>query len=483
MDPFRPVSYAFPPVAETITTSPEPFSAQLFSEYTVTPGSLFDLTLEKFYSDEKLTKDPETEERLIRTIWFHLFQLRNSKYSTHDFYREILDRFKTNTLTAEDKQFFTNQEQGWIPSAKSLGRFLHLISVPPTAKYADVRWNVHYLFDTVSGGEWDLLPDGARRRKVIYLYENPRYLKNTDPYVEPVDTSLPKRRNHDKHDAYVLLVPRSGALFDTDGVFDCLVVLLALEKVEVTFYEYIEADGGRNQSQSVGKVFGNPVYYDLEKHEFYIENQTSAVFVSEQPHKVPRGEMERYGGTYSERLKIFGKPSQSNQKVQRMYSEYYWSLLETLHRKRYPLEEALQMGTEFREFNVAPEIGMAWTERMEYPECKYPYDMYLLHFDTLENNPDLRWLHFLLRYQQKWRAMQEAKHNMRPPGRRTLEVWPGLLGPHFNFEDDVSFAKLPPPHPGYIDKSTATDERIQERPKRLMRAPSSQIMLRTKRKK
>ena len=135
----------------------------------------------------------------------------------------------------------------------------------------------------------------------------------------------------------------------------------------------------------------------------------------------------------------------------------------------------MRMATQFAIFVPLPDEGIAWTERMEAPRCKYPFDMYLMHFDTLENNPDLRWLYLLLRYQQMWRDNQEYKHGKRPMGKRTLETWPGLVGPHFNYDEDISVLRMPKPDPGFIDKSTGTDERILKRPKRILHAPSTRM--------
>lgn len=482
MDSTKIISYSTVRKDPTPPPSPSQYRKELLNTYDVLPGSLFDLTVEKFYSNGDFTRDSETGERLIRTIWFHLYQLRRSEYSTKEYYSGLVERFQTNTLTAADKDFFARQQQGWVPSAKALGMLFQFVAVPPNASDADIRWTSHYRVETVSGAQWDSLPDGAWRRTVVHIQKSPRFRRNTDPEKMPEDTTLPKERDVTKHDPYLLLVPRSGSIFDTDGVFDCPIILLAMEKIETMFYEYIEPDERRTKSDAMTQVWGNPVHYDLVNHEFYIENNTSGVFRSVNSHTVPRGEMEHYGGTYAERVKLFGKQSQNNQKVKRMYETYYWALDRTLYRAKYPLNQVMGMDTFFEQFVPMVEHGYAWTEKPEEPQCKYPFDMYLLHFDTLENNPELRWLYFLLRYQQMWRARQEHKHSNLAPGKRTLDIWPGLLGPHYNEYTDITFGRIPPPHPDFIDKSTATDERIQERPKRLLAAPMVKTTRRQRRK-
>lgn len=409
-------------------------------------GSLRETILQRFFDDPS-TIDKGESERFIKTIWGHLSDLQELN-DEGNLYDELVTFLENNGPAVRYRfhhLFLNNIEDGYIPidpstesdAKNELLSYMQILRAEKT----------HYWESGTASNAWLPIANkegwfGRSKSHVFDLRYFPGILT-----VQPERVYPAPDRNPFKQGFYALMVPRGGVTLEEGNRnlnFNCQIVLLFVTRVYITTYEkayqHIVAD---RRKCSLMSLSGVPVVIDVRSGRSYVD-RTRFLYFEYNPNKHDR---RRNWVRNSMDVNRQGTNIYTGEDIDRIFSYPGWFQKEGV----VPREELMQ--------------SIPAT-------CRIPYDLYAFKFSVLEETPQLKWLYYLLRFQQSWTEKygRELKLIMErePLARPNILLWSGLTGPYYHEQADPmrSFHPLHFPHPdrNVIDQSTPTTMAVYRRP-------------------
>lgn len=431
--------------------------------------SLTELAARKIYDNPQII-DRGKDEHLIKTIWAHLYDLRNRQTSDMKKYKHMYDNLPS-MRRSDRAAFFVNVEDGFLPLTHELYYYMRILNLLkpewPTRIINETDWNTSSFYRR------------AQTRNISRIFEFTGF-NNLPPTARILYPDYNYKMFQNAF--HVLMVPRGGSTIDRSTTFDCKLMLLFVTSVFVEEF-YIDDPNVSDEIQFEIEEFrikGHPLRLNANDNRFVIDRTRviEYVYKSNFDGTSLKNRIQRSMDSQETIRNLYGEKV-----FDAMFSTPGWYMNEiteanVLHGPIEPNENLEERGR--RREPIPPNRGNRnrfqededrWPpnrpletaiETRSPVRCKLPYDMYAFKFTVLDDEDTLRWLYFLLRFQHKWRKTQMGSLLSDPNWSTPVKAWSGMLGPYYDASSHAFYGTRTN-DPRFVDKSTATVMNVRER--------------------